>query len=98
MKMIEKKLKPIVFNWQSIPANQNDTDSLTQYLIKNFELNWIENQNFKKTTDNQTIEISNGGNSASITLNKHIANAILKINRKSVYEFALDVDRDQNVR
>jgi KAP family P-loop domain len=103
MKLIERDLRPIIFNWHNIPGS--DSIILKNFLQKNFDgLNkWINNPSldFEKSHDRKRITISSDNtehpkNYLSITLVEN-RKAILEINHQKVYEFFVEKEEDTSI-
>lgn len=67
---------PYLFNWDSVPGNDND--NLLKYLKEDLDINQLDNANIIKT-DDQTIHISTDDKSVQIKLNGNKEKAYLKI-------------------
>jgi hypothetical protein len=81
----------LLFSWDNVLANPNESNRLKDFLRNNFALDWItDDLQFTKSDDNKTISISStdSSNSASITLAEKNTRARLAIgNKENVYEF-----------
>jgi hypothetical protein len=98
MKLVEKNLRPHVFNWKNVPGEESVR--LKNFLQKNFdELRWIDDPNidFEKSADKRCVTISsdkrkNPTNSLSITRVEK-RKATVDINNQKVYEFFVEEDK-----
>jgi hypothetical protein len=84
-----------LLSWGNVPGNGNDR--LKDFLIKNFNMSWVEGSIIDKP-DDKTIRISDGIHSASIILNdeKNKANLIIEDGR-ILYEFFVKQE-DSNLK
>lgn len=57
-----------IFIWDDVPGS--DSDRLLNYLMNEYGIGWAEGAEIHKSGDGRTIEISNGENSARITLDE----------------------------
>ncbi len=71
-------LKAHLFSWDDIPGN--DSVRLIDFLKKNFDIDWIKEENIKKSDDNKTISVSIEKNYLSLILNDEKTKANLIIN------------------
>lgn len=56
-----------LFNWDSIPGNDNE--KLVTFLRKNFGIVWVETANIEKIDDDRVIKVYNGEDFFSLRLN-----------------------------
>jgi hypothetical protein len=107
MKMVEKKLntfvKEEVFTWNDITKNNSEDNRLKSFLKEYYRVDWIENSQFVKDPNNNTISINDGNrrkvtdtkgsfdyeydHSLSIELINKRRTAILTIDNNFVREF-----------
>jgi hypothetical protein len=89
MRMIEKSLTPERFRWEDIPGNNSGCEVLIGYLKNNFDIDWIDNPSFTKSEDSKSISLTNQGGSESLTisLNRRLTTAYLKLNDRPIYQF-----------
>jgi len=66
-----------LFSWDSVPGCDNK--KLIKFLRDDFDIDWAENSEIRKSKDCQTIYISKDENSAEITIDEKRKKAILKI-------------------
>lgn len=87
--------KQYLFNWDGVPGN--DSRKLKKFLMQNFVLGTldIENLEFVKSDDNNTLSISDETHSLSIKLNDEKTKANLIIDTKDVYEFTAKSENDR---
>ena len=120
MKLIENEIKKkqpqdFKFNWNDIPKNEKSSNDLKFFLREVYpnELNWLNKQEFIKSSDKKTIQVSykqgNSVNSVSITLKKEkkeeeedrgdFKEASLKINsnENSAFTFLAGWDHSNNL-
>jgi hypothetical protein len=72
-----------LFSWD---LSKEDKDNLRSFLKQRFEWNWVDNARVTKAKDQNTINISDGRNSAFINLNNDKTKAILVLKRKKMHE------------
>ena len=65
-----------LFSWEKVPGN--DSERLREYLMQNFNIEWIKTAKINKNDDDKTIMIKNDTNFLSLTLEKNNVN--LEIN------------------
>lgn len=66
-----------LFSWDSVPGDDNE--KLKRFLKDDFNIDWVENAEIRKSDDGMTINISKGENSAEIMMDENKEKAILKI-------------------
>ena len=81
---IEGKLLKCWFSWNNIPGDGNER--FIKLFRKYFDIDWVENAKIYKSDDDKTIHITDGENSAEITIYKKKGKAILKIGDGIVYD------------
>lgn len=54
------------FYWDEVPGK--DSDQLIDFLVKNYDVNWVRAEGIKKSADDKTISISDGKNALSLEL------------------------------
>lgn len=69
--------KGYLFNWDSIPGNDNRR--LINFLKQSYNIGWVKVENIKKSDDSNTISASDGNNSLSLSLNSDKTKVSLKI-------------------
>jgi hypothetical protein len=81
-----------VFAWQSVPGNENETNSLREFLKRKFNASWVDQADFGKIHDDNTLRISYRSNSILITLDGTKTKATLKIKgeQEKRYEFMVE--------
>lgn len=79
-----------LFCWNEIPVNNNNR--LIEFLIQNFEVNWIKSAKIEKSNDNKIIIISDGMNSISLKLNNKKTKVNLIINDVGANEFIVKME------
>ena len=93
MKMIQKGLNPVVFNW----TDEKTFPSLNRFLLNHFSeqnLSWITDHNWKRI-DERALMISDNSKSReiSILLDANNLTATLTVDGTPVYEFMVDPDQ-----
>jgi hypothetical protein len=83
MSSIESKLLKRWFSWNKVPGNDNDR--LIRLFSNCFDVGWAQNAKICKSDDDKTIHITNGENSAEITINKKEGKAALKISDRGLH-------------
>jgi hypothetical protein len=85
-----------VFAWQSVPGNENETNSLREFLKRKFNASWVDHTDFEKIQDDNTLRISYGSSSILITLDGTKTKAALKIKgeKEKRYEFMVEEHSD----
>ncbi len=74
-----------LFNWDEVPGN--DSVRLIDFLIQNYDVNWVKNAKIEKSGDKTSIKISDGKNSISLELDSTKQKVNLKINGISTKDF-----------
>jgi hypothetical protein len=77
-----------LFNWESIPGNIAESNRLKDFLRQNFEISWLNNREFVKSSNNKIISINSGDNISQVTLvlNDTFAKADVSINGIKTYQ------------
>ena len=89
MKLIERRLRPTIFNWKNVPGQDNN--KLKEYLIKNFDgTEWLNDNNIKFDKEGKTLTISKPPHYISIVLDIENGKALLEIDHTKLYEFAAE--------
>lgn len=80
------------FSWDKIPGD--DSDKLKEYLIQNFNVNWVKTANIKKNEWGiwRTINFSNGKNSLTLKFDTERWQLILAINGVRIDEFKIKTE------
>ena len=85
-----------LFVWNNIPWVDYDTNMLRTFLKQKFQWAWVELAKVRKAED--AISLSDGENSALISLNRGRTKAILTLRGKNKYEFIVrDGDSDEPI-
>lgn len=89
---INRHVMERVFAWQSVPGNENETNSLREFLRRKYNASWVDQADFEKIQDDNTLRISHGSNSILITLDGTKTKATLKIKgeKEKRYEFMVE--------
>jgi hypothetical protein len=82
-----------VFCWDKVPGEHSQ--KIQEYLVKNFDVNWIKSGAIKKIDNNMTIEILAANNCLSLKLNELNDKVILEIEGNVAYVFAVKKDNDE---
>jgi hypothetical protein len=86
-----------LFNWNQVPGN--DSERLLNYLMQNFDASWIKDSKLNKSNNN-TINISDGKNSLSLTLRNNQSNekkvVSLVINGVERYKLTAKLENNNN--
>jgi hypothetical protein len=69
------------FSWNNVPGV--DSEKLRSFLVDNFGIDWAKDEEFSKSEDGKSINISKGENSAEITIGRR-NRATLLVNNKKV--------------
>jgi hypothetical protein len=81
---VESKLSKCWFSWNNIPGDGNER--FIRLFRNCFDIGWVENAKIYKSDDGRTIHITDGDNSAEITIYKKKGKATLKIGDGRVYD------------
>jgi formylglycine-generating enzyme required for sulfatase activity len=73
----EEKPERYLFCWENVPGN--DSGRLIEFLMQNFNIEWIKAAKINKNDDDKTIRITNDTNFLSLTLNNEKNNVNLEI-------------------
>ncbi|MCD4780963.1 MAG: SUMF1/EgtB/PvdO family nonheme iron enzyme, partial [Candidatus Omnitrophica bacterium] len=73
----EEKSERYLFSWDKVPGN--DSGRLIEFLMQNFNIEWIKAAKINKNDDGKTIRITNDTNFLSLTLNNEKNNVNLEI-------------------
>ncbi|KAF5437061.1 Baseplate J-like protein [Candidatus Methanophagaceae archaeon] len=91
-----RKLLMYLFCWDEIQGN--DDVRLIEFLIKNYDVNWVRITNIKKSDDGKTITISNGKNSLSLRLDNEEKKLKITLSDGRTDEFNVKIEDDkQNI-
>jgi hypothetical protein len=82
-----------VFCWDKVPGEHSQ--KIQEYLVKNFDVNWIKSGAIKKIDNNMTIEILAANNCLSLKLNELNDKVILEIEGNVAYVFAVKKENDE---
>jgi len=91
---VESKLLKCWFSWNNIPGDGNER--FIKLFRKCFDIDWVENAKIYKSDDGKTIHITDGENSAEITIYKKKGKTTLKICDGRVYD--LEFKRENSKR
>ncbi len=75
-----------LFGWNDVPGKDNSI--LTGYLKRKFGVDWVENANIEKGSDDKTINITSGKNHISLTLDDYKTTLSLAIDDGRKAEFS----------
>lgn len=89
---ILNKKKLYLFTWDEIPGNDNWT--LSEFLRKKYDIDWVRNAIFEKSSDGTKITLSNEGKVLSLELNEEKTGVDLKISGGKIGE--MDARRENN--
>ncbi len=81
-----------LFRWNEIPGN--DSDRLIEFLIQNYDANWVTKDLVTKS-DDKTIVITDGKNSISLERIEEDSKMILTINKNRTDEFLLREEEEK---
>lgn len=79
-----------LFSWDSLPGG--DREKLIKYLIDNFDIDWVENAEIRKSRDSKTISLSKNENIAEIRMDEKKGKAILKISDGRIHDLKVKKD------
>jgi hypothetical protein len=84
-RILKKYNKKFLFSWEKVPGN--DSERLKKFLIRKFNIEWINAAKINKNVNKKTIRITNDKNFLSLTLNNEKNNVNLKIDNQRTDEF-----------
>ena len=82
-----------LFSWEKVPGN--DSVRLIQFLMQNFNLEWIKAAKINKNDDDKTIRITNDTNFLSLTLNNEKNNVNIEIDDGRTDKFILKTENGE---
>ena len=82
-----------LFSWEEVPGN--DSERLIEFLMQNFNIEWIKAAKINKTDDVKTIRITNDTNFLSLTLNNEKNNVNLEIDDGRTDKFIVKTENDE---
>ena len=85
-----------LFNWSRVPGNDTETDSekVIRFLVDVLELDWAENATITKSVDELSINISDNGNTATITIDENKETATVKVGDEVLYVLEVRIEDD----
>jgi len=81
-----------LFNWSRVPGN--DSEKLIQFLVDVLDLGWAENATITKSVDEMSINITDDGNTATITIDENKETATVKISGETIYSLEVRIEED----
>lgn len=81
-----------LFNWSRVPGN--DSEKLIQFLVDVLDLGWAENATITKSVDEMSINITDDGNTATITIDENKETATVKIGGETIYSLEVRIEED----
>lgn len=92
-----QEMRLYLFNWESVPGNVAESNRLKDFLIHNFDISWLNNREFVKSSDNKTISITSEDNTSqlSLVLDDTLAKAEININGIKTLELNAIREKDR---
>lgn len=90
---VEGKLSKCWFSWNNIPGDGNER--FIRLFRNYFDIGWVGNAKPYKSDDDRTIHITDGENSAKITIDKRAGKATLKISDGRIYNLKFKREGDK---
>ena len=81
-----------LFNWSRVPGN--DSEKLIQFLVDVLDLKWAENATITKSVDEMSINITDDGNTATITIDANKKTATVKVGGEIIYVLEVRIEDD----
>nr|CBH38611.1 hypothetical protein, containing PKD domain [uncultured archaeon] len=81
-----------LFNWSRVPGN--DSEKLIQFLVDVLDLGWAENATITKSVDEMSINITDDGNTATITIDENKETATVKVGDEIIYVLDVRIEDD----
>ena len=82
-----------LFSWEEVPGN--DSERLIEFLMQNFNIEWIKAAKINKTDDVKTIRITNDTNILSLKLNNEKNNVNIEIDGGRTDKFIVKTENDE---
>jgi hypothetical protein len=92
IELLEKDSK-YLFSWEKVPGN--DSERLIEFLMLNFNIEWIKAAKINKNDDGKTIRITNDTNFLSLTLNNEKNNVKLEIDDGRTDKFIVKTENGE---
>lgn len=75
----------LLFNWDEIPGKESN--KFIEFLIKNYEVDWLKNPDIEKSSDGLTIKVSTGKKSLLLIMKDEKTDVTLKISGEKTDSF-----------
>ena len=82
-----------MFSWEKVLGN--DSERLIEFLMKNFNVEWIKAAKIIKNEDGKTINITNDTNFISLTLNNEKNNINIEIDDGRTDKFIVKTENGE---
>jgi len=82
-----------LFSWEKIPGNDNER--LIEFLMQNFNIEWVKAAEIKKIDDGKTIMVTSETNVLSLTLNEEKTNINLEIDDGRTDKFIVKIENHE---
>lgn len=95
LRLIEEDWKDnskYLFSWDEIPGN--DSLTLTDFLKKKFDVNWVKTAKIEKIDNDKTIKVSTGQKFILLKLNNEKTKLFIEINDVRTDEFIVKTEND----
>lgn len=92
-RLFVEKVGKYLFNWDEIPGN--DSLRLTEYLKKNYRVDWIKTAKIEKIDDGKTIIVTDEKKTISLNLNKEETEVNLRIDDGNTDKFIVKKKNDK---
>jgi uncharacterized repeat protein (TIGR01451 family) len=81
-----------LFNWSRVPGN--DSEKLIQFLVDVLDIKWAENATITKSVDEMSINITDDGNTVTITIDENKKIATVKVGDEIIYVLEVRIEDD----
>jgi hypothetical protein len=92
-----QEMQLYLFNWDSVPGNVAESNRLKDFLKQNYDISWLNNREFVKSSDKKTISITSGDNMSqlSVVLDDTSAKAEVNINGMRTQKLNAKKEKDR---
>ena len=89
----DAKKDKYLFNWEKVSGN--DSEGLIEFLMQNFNIEWIKTAKINKNEDVRTIRMTNDTNFLSLTLNNEKNNVNIEIDDGRTDKFIVKTENGE---
>jgi hypothetical protein len=91
-----QQMQLYLFNWESVPGNVAESKRLKDFLIQNYDISWLNNREFVKSSDKKTISITSGDNMSQLSLILDDTSAKAEVNLNGIKSQELKAKKEKD--